>query len=151
MSSTPKPDRRRRAVFEMALVFTIVGSAITMALPAYGEFTLRGKVADVIASAGSAKATVEEFAAASGELPSTESISLPFVDSRYVLSSLWAATGAVGTITITTRPLATETELSSKKITLTATYNAATKQVDWVCGGTSATTVDSTFLPAECK
>jgi type IV pilus assembly protein PilA len=146
-----KQDRHGPNVAEMAIILGIVGSAITLALPAYSEYAVRGKVVEVIDSAESAKGVVEEYAATYGELPAAESISLPFVNSRFVLSSAWTTAGAVSAIIVATRSVANESELDSKKVALTATYNAKTKQVDWVCGGTSATTISRKYLPGDCQ
>jgi type IV pilus assembly protein PilA len=140
-------------LIEIALLLTIFGLLVTVALPAYRGYSMREKVAEAVDAAASAQATVKDYAHFYGELPGTAAISLPFITSKYVLSSAWAASGATGAIAISTRSATSsdQAELDSKAVVLTATYNSKTRGVDWVCGGTQATTVDSEYLPAHCK
>lgn len=138
---------------EMAIVVTIVGFVAAFALPAYRDRTVRQKVAEVVATAHAARATVDDYATTTGGLPSTQAIVLPFPTSRYVLSNTWNGTGGVGTISVATRPTTSqdESELNSKAVVLTGTWNAQTRSVDWVCGGTAATTVHAKYLPLDCQ
>jgi Pilin (bacterial filament) len=42
-------------------------------------------------------------------------------------------------------------ELSDRAVVLTASYDAGSRRVVWVCGGTPDTTVPEAYLPAGCK
>lgn len=138
---------------ELAIALTIIGFVAAFALPAYRDHTLREKVAEVVATGRAAQGTVDEYAASNGELPTTTAISLPFPSSHHVRTSLWSGTAKVGTITVSTRPTTSqdESELNSKVVVLTGTYNPATRAVDWACGSTAATTVLARYLPPDCQ
>ena len=144
---------RGLTLIETAIVLTIVGFVAAFALPAWHDHTLREKVAEVVAAAEPAKATVDDYVAANGALPSTQAIALPFINSKHVLGSTWAASGTTGAVTVSTRPATGQDEaaLDAKRIVLTASFDAATKTVHWVCGGTPETTVESRLLPDDCR
>ncbi len=148
-----KSTARGLTLVEIAIAVTIIGFVAAFALPAYRDHTIREKVAEVVATARAAQGTVDEYAGSSGELPTTAAISLPFATSRYVRASTWAGTARAGAITVSTRPTTSqdETELNSKVVVLTATYNPLSRTVDWACGNTAATTVPARYLPPDCR
>lgn len=144
---------RGLTLIEIAIVMTIVGFVATFALPAWRDHTVRAKVAEVIAAAAPAKATVEDYVADHGALPSPAAIALPFLTSQHAFTSAWAASGASGALTVSTKAAVgrDEAALDRKAIVLTATLDTASKSVRWVCGGTPATTIDARFLPPDCQ
>lgn len=140
-------------VVEVAIAMAATVLLFTVAVPAYQSYALRGVVAEAVDLAAPAKATVEEYTSFHQKLPGARDISLPFVTSKYVSSTAWSAKGDIGTITITTQAAASnqQSALEGKVLVLTAQYNAQTKAVTWLCGGTPATTVDPQHLPSNCK
>ncbi len=140
-------------LIEIAIVLTIVGFVGAFALPAWRDHTVRAKVAEVIAAAAPAKATVEDYVADHGALPTPGAIALPFLTSPHAATSAWAASGTRGALSVSTKAAVgrDEAALDGKAIVLTATFDAATRSVHWVCGGTPATTVDARFLPPDCQ
>lgn len=141
------------------IAIAMLGAALLFAvgLPAYQSRLTRQIVAEAIDLAAPAKETVQEYANLNGKLPATEDIALPFVTSKYVASTAWAGHGASGTITVSMRSApvsgqgAVQDELDAKAVTLTASYNAAARRVEWVCGGGRGTTVATQYLPGDCR
>ena len=138
---------------EAAIMLTVVGFCLSVALPAYREYKLREEVELVIRAAASAKLVVEEFARTHAVLPDSAAISLPFPTLARVRSTVWTGSSQLGAITISTTSGAKDGlgELDSKAIVLQASYNPVSKQVHWTCGRTQATTVSHRYLPGDCK
>ena len=137
-------------LIEVAIAILVVTLLFAVGLPAYQNQVARQIVEEAIDIATPAKETVQEYADIHGRLPATADIALPFVTSKYVAATSWAASGASGTITVSTR-LGQHGEADVTAVVLTASYNAATRSVAWTCGGTSATTISADLLPNECR
>lgn len=144
---------RGLTLIEIAIAILVVALLFAVGLPAYQSRLSRQIVAEAIDLAAPARETVQEYANLNGKLPATEDIALPFVNSKYVASTSWAGIGASGAITVLLRSEsgAAHSELDAKAVTLTASYNAAARRVEWVCGGTAATTIANEYLPDECR
>lgn len=140
---------------EAAIVLTVVGFGLSVAWPAYRDYKLRESVELVIRAAAPAKVVVEEFASAHARLPDSAAIALPFPTLTQLRSTAWVGSGPRGAITIVfaspNGAAAGRDELEAKVIVLGAAYNPVSKQVDWTCGGTRATTVSLRYLPAGCR
>ena len=136
-------------LIEIAIAICLLALLLAVGVPAYHNLVARQIVEEAIAVANPAKETVQEYAGIHGRLPATRDIALPFVTSRYVATTSWAASGASGSITVSTR-LGKEAESDVKAVVLTASYDTATRRISWVCGGTSETTIPADYLPADC-
>lgn len=138
---------------ELAIAILVVTLLVAVGLPAYQSRLTRQIVAEALEVLAPAKETVQEYANLHGKLPATEDIALPFVTSKYVVSTAWAASGASGTITVATRsgPGMEQGKLDAKSVVLTASYDAVARSIAWACGGTPATTVADEYLPDECR
>jgi len=144
--------QRGIAVVEGAVVLATVGVLVGVALPAYRDYGLRAKVAEMVDASSSAQTTVADYAKAAGELPATGAVALPFVTgSRYVQETAWSRSGAVGTLTISAPAELAGEELAGKSVRLTARYNPSTRGVVWSCAvAGNATSVDERHLPKSC-
>ena len=137
-------------LIEVAIAIFVVTLLVVVGLPAYQSKVARQIVEEALELATPAKETVQEYATLHGKLPATGDIALPFVTSKYVSTTSWAASGASGTITVSAR-VGQYGETDVKAVVLTATYDSETRSVAWACGGTSATTVDAVLLPDVCR
>jgi len=138
---------------EVAIALLVVAVLSVVGLPAYQNRLTRQIVAEALDLVAPAKETIQEYASFHGKLPTTAEVALPFVTSKYIATTAWAASGAFGTITVSTRsgPGAEPADLDAKAVVLTASYDAVTRTVQWSCGGTRATTVTDEHLPGECR
>jgi len=129
-------------LIELMIVVAIIGILAAIALPAYQDYTTRAQVSEIMTAASSARTAISEAAASEGGLPDQD-YEVQTQESQFVKSVTWdgaaivaAATGEVG-----------GSVAEDETITLTATYNADTGQVDWACGGS----IESKYRPASCR
>jgi type II secretory pathway pseudopilin PulG len=84
------------SLIEIAIAFVVVSIVVLVGLPAYQARVAREIVEEVLEVAAPARETIEEYVSLHGRLPATEGVALPFVTSKYVAATAWAASGASG-------------------------------------------------------
>ena len=148
-------------LIELMIVIAIVGILAAIALPAYQDYVVRAKMAEVMVSLSEAKTTVAEYVAANGGLPADgSSVPVFCVDMTeretgttlqsllvavaspkvtiyaYVYQSVWDTTAAAD---------------ATKSFTLEGTV-AANSTIAWVCKTRpGAEGVATKYLPANCR
>jgi len=132
-------------LIELMIVVAIIGILAAVALPAYQDYMARAKVSEVVVRLDAAKASVAEFIATNGSLPTdANSAGFDVTNSKYVSGMAWTAANG---IEITVQ--ATGTGLDGQKVYLapSGTFSSA---LTWTCGTNAANTLYK-FLPSNCR
>jgi len=136
-------------LIELMIVVAIIGILAAVALPAYQDYTIRAKMAEVVGLAAAAKTSVSEYYVSIGNMPTGPAgagVNTSAAQSTYVSTVAYANTGTtVGTLTYTVANLGTAA-VGNVAFVGTGSNNG----VQWVCN-TAATTVPDKFLPANCR
>jgi type IV pilus assembly protein PilA len=124
-------------LIELMIVVAIIGILAAVALPAYQDYTIRGRVSEGLIAAAAVKNLVTEIATTD---PAAADLCAGFV-APGATANVSSVACAGGTITVTMTATA-----GNAVVTLTPTVNAATGQTTWACTGNPAK-----YLPASCR
>ena len=129
-------------LIELMIVVAIIGILAAIALPAYQDYLVKTRVAEVITAASGARTTVAEAAAAEPgtDMPATANVENQ--QSKYV----GGVTYEDGIITATATDAVGGSVSEGDTITLTG-VKAENGQVDWTCSGT----IPAKYRPATCQ
>ena len=139
-------------LIELMIVIAIVGILSAVALPAYQDYTVRAKLAEVLAVAGSAKTSYSEYFAATGSKPSSAA-EAGISESSQLISGITAgATGFVITMAAADATGAiADTDIATKTFTFTAVYDDDdTRILSWSCSTNVASTAWGK-IPSNCR
>jgi type IV pilus assembly protein PilA len=128
-------------LIELMIVIAIIGILAAVALPAYQDYTLKAKTAELLSVANVAKTQVVELAQAKGNLSGIEGLSTP------------AAIGVVSAVTISTAGLITVNGVQAAgafgtpvSLVLAPSWNTTANTAAWSCSLSPAK-----LEPASCK
>ena len=142
-------------LIELMIVVAIIGILAAIAIPAYRDFQVRGKISEILASMTRCKVAVSEFYQSNSgwNTSSASPINVSAIGlcnqqaSTYVAGSLLIS----GTGVITARERNTGATPAGEAITLRP-ENAASEIISWTCGSRSdGTGIDGRFLPGSCQ
>ena len=134
-------------LIELMIVVAIIGILAAVALPAYQDYTVRGRVSEGLVAAAAAKVTVSENAA-SGSADLSSGYTAPTATSNVTSVAIATSTGQ---ITVTTTAKA-----GGGSIIFIPTAGAAalaagtipTDRIGWSC---TTGTLLSKYRPSECR
>lgn len=138
-------------LIELMIVIAILGILLAIAIPAYQDYTIRARVSEGLALAGTAKMAVSETRLSEGTWPNnnTEAGAFRTVSSAYV-DSIGIETD--GIIRITFSSSTALDAAASGDVILTPSFITA---VEWSCNGNKGFgndgSVPKSFLPASCR
>jgi type IV pilus assembly protein PilA len=139
-------------LIELMIVIAIIAILVTLAVPAYKDFTIRAKITECVNGAAVAKVQVSEYRQALGDWPISEEqagIDSPSGSSHFCIgfSNYDSGTGAF-TIDIDEAEISTGLGDVSPVYTPTARVNNI---IDWGCSRGSTPAPNIKYLPGPCR
>ena len=136
-------------LIELMIVVAIIGILAAVALPAYQDYTVRGRVSEALVAASAAKATVAENAA-SGSASLGAGYTAPTATSNVTSVAIASTTGQV---TVTTTSKAGNGTLifvpgTGSTHTALAAGTIPTDRIGWSC---TTGTLSAKYRPSECR
>lgn len=136
-------------LIELMIVVAIIGILAAVALPAYQDYTVRGRVSEALVAASAAKVTVSENAA-SGSADLSAGYTAPTATSNVTSVSI---TSTNGQITVTTTAKAGGGTIvfvpgTGAGHTALAAGTIPTDRIGWSC---TTGTLSAKYRPSECR
>jgi type IV pilus assembly protein PilA len=138
-------------LIELMIVIAIVGILSAVALPAYQDYTVRARVAEVLSIASGFKSQLVEYHAINSSWPATG-----LTDLGYATDTLDPGSEYAGTVSLTANTGALTVQIDSTGSTavdggaLTFTPTVSNGSVSWVCT-TGIATTEYSKLPDNCR
>lgn len=143
-------------LIELMIAVAIVGILAAVGLPAYQDYTVRAKMAEVILALASCRSTITEIYQSGGTPPGANSWGCEAgAGTKYVASLTTSADGVVSAT------LQNITQVNGRVVTLAPLASAGTSATianmggglfGWRCGSTTdGTNVAAKYLPSSCR
>ena len=138
-------------LIELMIVIAIVGILAATALPAYQDYTVRAKMAEVIGIAAAAKASVSEYYVSMGGMPTgatAAGVNTSPEQSTYVSAVLY---NDINTNEAFVRYTLTNLNSNVDSLFVGFVGEGSQNGIQWVCNNPTYTTVPAKYLPANCR
>ena len=129
-------------LIELMIVVAIIGILAAIAIPAYNDYIIRARVAEMVNVASAAKTSISEYILTNNDYPANATaagvttITSPMVESMTI--------GANGAITINS---SSEVTGNAGDLQIILTPNNNGTNVSWECSSTGSTQ----YAPASCR
>ncbi len=140
MTQVRRQVQKGFTLIELMIVVAIIGILAAVALPAYQDYTVRAKVAEVMLAASAAKNAIAEYANTNNDLPPAD-YAIESQSSKYVTNVTWD-----GTLITATAQAIKAGDVDGKTITLAPTL-LANGQLNWSCSGS----ILPKYTPSSCR
>jgi type IV pilus assembly protein PilA len=157
-----KKNQQGLTLIELMIVIAIIGILGALALPAYQDYTIRAKVAEMLLAANGCKTAVNEAVSSSSDANVTAALPKACASqaSKYVASVAVDGNGVItvvglhdalrGSTSATANSLAL-TPVLSGDTPLNGTTDGGKTIAGWRCGPAASNGLDAKYLPASCK
>jgi type IV pilus assembly protein PilA len=150
-----KQSSKGFTLIEVMIVAAIIGILGAVALPAYQDYTVRTKVAEVVLALSGCRTTISEVYQSGGSAPAPNEWGCEGASSKFVASIVTDADGVVSATVRNIKP----GDPDGRTVTLIPTISGAPASAaadigrsitGWICGG-AGTTVNRNYLPGSCR
>lgn len=127
-------------LIELMVVIAILGVLAAIAVPAYGDYVKKAKVAELITFAASAKTGISEYVMTNHAYPANlEAAGISTPQTKFIKSAEWSPNGL----------LTVEGDESHIGAPVTLTFQATEQegQISWTCKATAG----AQFAPSNCR
>ncbi len=131
-------------LIELMIVVAIIGILAAVALPAYQDYTVRGRVSEVVLLAAGMKPTISENIANNNAIGAGSCKGIADITTATVNTASVACADATGIVTGTGTAKA-----AGVILTLTPTLPVAGGPIVWTCAVSAA--ASNKYVPSECR
>jgi type IV pilus assembly protein PilA len=138
-------------LLELMITVAIVSLLVTMAVPAYKDYTLRSKIAECINGAAVAKVQISEYRQTLGPWPpSAADAGLDGAGASQYCNGFTAYAPATGAFTIDVNEAAVDGSLGEVAPQMTPSVSPS-NMINWRCTRGNTPVGNVKFLPATCR
>lgn len=140
-------------LIELMIVVAIIGILAAIALPAYQDYTIRAKMAEVITALTTGKSAVSEYYITVGSMPASNVAGVHTGPQGKFISSVTytqsSATRAKVVATINSTLDATAISTDSNQVGMEG--HGQSGGIKWTCGPNISSGVETKYLPGSCR